>query len=206
MNVNTAKPSKPVSKRLRKRKAPRLTRAFFRALLTPQSLLGGLVLVAGLVAFLRAAPGVRVPPPERVVVDAASPATPAEDVRLSLITEDGSERFSIVSLALPADPSSRRAALLNALRTFLTTEAGERLWPEALSAPTVFTLTNADRAEVTVLDFTRGPEAAVSVAQEARLLASIRTTLRRDGVDHLRVLIGGEPSETFLGHVALENP
>ena len=206
MSVNTAKPSEPMSKPLRKRRTPPLTRPLLRALLTPQSLLGGLVFIAGLVAFLRAVPGVRVPPPERVVVDAATPATPAEDVRLSLITADGSERFSIVPLALPADPSSRRAALLNALRSFLTSEAGERLWPEALSAPTVFTLTNADRAEVTVLDFTRGPAAAVSVAREARLLASIRTTLRRDGVDHLRVLINGEPSETFLGHLALENP
>ena len=206
MSVNTAKPSEPMSKPSRKRKTPRLTRSLLRALLTPQSLLGGLGFIAGLVAFLRAVPGVRVPTPERVVVDAALPATPAEDVRLSLITADGSERFSIVSLALPADPSSRRAALLNALRSFLASEAGERLWPEALSAPTVFTLTNADRAEVTVLDFTRGPAAAVSVAQEERLLASIRTTLRRDGVDHLRVLINGEPSETFLGHVALENP
>ena len=71
MSVNTAKPSEPMSKPLRKRKTPRLTRSLLRALLTPQSLLGGLVLMAGLAAFLRAVPGVRVPPPERVVVDAA---------------------------------------------------------------------------------------------------------------------------------------
>ncbi len=179
-------------------------RALLRALLTPQGLLGGLIFVAGLSAFLQALPGVRVPPPERVVVESPIPDAPAEDVRLSLVTADGSERFQMVSLARPEDPSSRRAALLTALRTFLMSEEGEALWPAALGVPTVFTVTDADRNQVTVLDFVRPLEVALSVRDEARLLASIRTTLRRDGVDHLRVLVNGEPSETFLGHVALE--
>ena len=178
-------------------------RALLRALLSPQGLLGGLVLIAGLSAFLRALPGDRLPPPEQVVVEGPAPVGPAEDVRLSLVTADGSERFMMIALARPEDPSNRRAALLTALRAFLTGEEGEGLWPAGLESPTVFTTTGADRTQVTTLDFTRDPEVALGAGEEARLLESIRTTLRRDGVDALRVLVNGEPSETFLGHVAL---
>lgn len=170
-----------------------------RAWLTPQVIVSGLLLLSGLIYFLssvRSAPG-RVEPPGLTV--GPSVELSAVEVVLVTVAEDGTEGPVEIDLELPAAPARRLEAILVALRERLVADG---VWPEGLGAPTVFVgVEGAPNAAV--LAFERDPRVAAEVTAELRLLASIRATVARQGIDRLELLVNGSASGTLLGHVAL---
>ena len=174
-----------------------------RVLLSPQVLIGALLLLIGGVTLLRVLPSER-PELRQVGENLAQPSAVTQTVELTLFELDESgqsvERPVSVEVALPASTNERLETVLATLRD----QSLESLWPRALAPPTVFAVTtdNGSR-QVAVLDFVLAEPVAVSVDQERQLLASIKTTLLRNGVDAVQVLVNGREDSSFLGHVAL---
>ena len=163
------------------------------------TLLGALVLLAGVLAFVHTRPPV-VPPPELVTLEPL-PTTPFRAVLIQ--QTDGELRTRNVSLRAADTPPARLAATLRALRTWLVEEGA---WPRELGAPRVFWLgkagdeTNKGRA---ALDFPLLGTVTVPVTTEVWLLGSVRQTAARQGVADIFVLVNGRVPPTFLGQVSL---
>lgn len=156
------------------------------------TLLGALVLLGGLIAYVRSEPP-PLPPPERVVLEAA----PTEAFSAALVQQTESElRARDVRLQAAADPGARLGVTLGALRAWLV---GVGAWPEGLGAPRVFWL-GEGRA---VLDFPLRGRPAVTVTTELWLLESVRQTAARAGAENPFILVNGQVPPTFLGAVAL---
>ena len=175
-----------------------------RILLSPQVLLGLLLLLVGVITLIRVLPSER-PELRQVNEDLAQPSATTQTVELTLFETDESgqsvERPVSVEVALPASTNERLETLLITLRD----QAGT-LWPETLPPPTVFTVpTNNGSRQVAVLNFSLDEPVTTSVDQERQLLASIKTTLLRNDVDAVQVLVNGREGESFLGHVALDS-
>lgn len=165
-------------------------------------LLGGLILLASLVALLRTLPA---PRPELVQLETTQPAPPqSENVEL-ILYGPGPEGTAVehpvfVDLALPEDAASRFAKVSAELRA----QTLSTLWPAALPAPTAFALATANGAQtVAVLDFAVTEPVALDVETERLLLQSVEATLLRNGADRVQILVNHEESGNFLGHVAL---
>ena len=159
---------------------------------TLPTLLGALVLLGGFIAFVRSEPP-PLPPPERVVLEAA----PKEAFSAALIQQTGSElRTRNVQLQAAEDPGVRLSVTLRALWVWLTEEGA---WPEGLGAPRVFWLGPGRAA----LDFPLQGRPAVTVTTELWLLESVRQTAARAGAPDPFVLVNGQVPSTFLGAVAL---
>lgn len=156
------------------------------------TLLGALVFIAGLVAFVRTAPP-PLPPLEQVVLE----PLPTETFSAVLVQQtEGEVRTRNVELEAAEDPGARLGAALRALRRWLVDEGA---WPPELGAPRVFWLGPGRAA----LDFPLRGRPAVTVTTELWLLESVRQTAARGGVGYTFVLINGQVSPTFLGAVAL---
>ncbi len=163
------------------------------------TLLGALILVAGVLALSRSQVPTPEPPPN-VTLE----RLPREPFRAVLLLQLGSEvRTRDVVLLASATPGARLGSSLRALRQWLVNEtngAGETSpWPSQLGAPSVFWL-GGGRA---VLDFPLRGAPSVAVSTELRLLESVRLTAERQGVTELFFLVNGETPPTFLGQVAL---
>lgn len=176
--------------------------AWLRLLLLPQTLVGFLIFGLG-VGMLLSLPGEpRVRRAEEVVVtppdDAPEPLPVA--VELTLVSAEGLEQPYRLELPLPPGESERLRVILAALRTRLVEEG---VWPQTLPLPTPFLTETSAGERVAVLDFAAPTGEALTVLEETRLLASLRATLRENGVEEMRLLLDGAPSPTFLGHVAL---
>ena len=156
------------------------------------TLLGALVLLGGLIAFVRSEPP-PLPPPERVVLEAA----PTEAFSAALIQQTGSElRTRNVRLQAAEGPGVRLGATLRALRAWLVEEEA---WPRELGAPRVFWLGPRRAA----LDFPLRTPPVVTVTTELWLLESVRQTAARSGAEDPFILVNGQVPPTFLGAVAL---
>lgn len=159
---------------------------------TLPTLLGALVFVAGLVAFVRSAPPAP-PPPERVVLG----TSPAEVFGAVLVQQTEHElRTRDAELRAAAAPGARLGATLQALRGWLEPQGA---WPPELGAPRVFWLGPGRAA----LDFPLQGRPAVTVTTELWLLESVRQTAARSGVERPFILVNGQVPPTFLGAVAL---
>lgn len=159
---------------------------------TLPTLLGALALLGGLIAYVRSEPP-PLPPPERVVLEAA----PTAAFDAVLVQQTGGERRTRdVRLRAAADPGVRLGATLRALRAWLV---GVGAWPPELGAPRVFWLGPGRAA----LDFPLRGGPVVSVTTELWLLGSVRQTAVRAGVENPFILVNGQVPPTFLGAVAL---
>jgi hypothetical protein len=156
------------------------------------TLLGALVLLAGIVAFVRSSPPPLTPPPQ--VALEAVPASPFEATLVG-VTATGEVHETALLQSYP-EPGARLAESLRALREWLLAEGG---WPEALGAPRVFLVTPTHA----VLDFPLAALPTLSAEAEVQLIASLRRTAARQGVDEVTLLVNGRAPATFLGHVAL---
>ena len=161
------------------------------------TLLGALVLLAGLLALVNTRPPA-VPPPAPVTLE----PLPTTQFRAALIQQTGSEvRTREVTLRAADTPSARLGVTLRALRTWLL-EAGA--WPRELGAPRVFWLGETSGEGRAALDFSLQPGTLnVPVAAEVWLLDSVRRTAARQGVVDTFILVNGQVPPTFLGQVAL---
>ena len=163
------------------------------------TLLGALILLAGILAFVHTRPPV-VPPPAPVTLE----PLPTTSFPAVLIQQTNGElRTRNVSLRAADTPPARLAATLRALRTWLIDEGA---WPRELGAPRVFWLGEAgDEANKgrAALDFSLSGTVKVPVTAEVWLLGSIRQTAARQGVADTFVLINGRVTPTFLGQVSL---
>ena len=166
------------------------------------TLLGALVLLAGILALVHTRPP-GVPPPELVTLE----PLPTKAFPAVLIQQtDGELRTRNVSLRAADTPPARLAATLRALRTWLVDEDA---WPRELGAPRVFWLGKAgetsDKAGEgrAALDFPLLGTVTVPVTTEVWLLGSIRQTAARQGVTDTFVLVNGRVPPTFLGQVSL---
>lgn len=156
------------------------------------TLLGTLVLLVGIIAFSWSRPP-SAAPPEEVTLE----PLPTTAFRAVLLQQLGGEVQSRELKLRAADaPSARLAATLRALRSWL--REGSR-WPAELGAPHVFWLGEGSAA----LDFPLRGAPNLSVAEEVRLLASVRQTAARQGVGEVYILVNGRVPPTFLGQVAL---
>ena len=164
------------------------------------TLLGALILIAGLVALAHTRP-FRVPPPEPVTLEPL-PTTPFRAVLIQ--QTDGEVRARDVTLRAADALAARLAATLRALRTWLVSEGA---WPRNLSAPRVFWLgegsAKASAKGRAALDFSLSGQVKVPVATEMWLLESVRQTAARQGVTDTFFMVNGHVSETFLGQVSL---
>lgn len=156
------------------------------------TLLGSLVLLAGLLAFVRSSPPTP-PPPAQVTLEEA-PTTTFEATLVGI--DETGERVRQETLPSYPEPGAQLTESLRALRTW---SVAEGRWPDALGAPRVFLVTPSHA----VLDFPLTGAPQLSAAAEARLIASLRRTAARRGVSDITLLVGGRAPETFLGHVAL---
>lgn len=156
------------------------------------TLLGALVLLAGIIAFTRShAPTAA--PPETVTLEPL-PTTPFRAVLIQ--QADGEVRTRNADLRAADIPPARLGATLRALRGWLRQES---LWPRELGAPHVFWLGSGRAA----LDFPLRGAPRVTVAAEMRLLESVRRTAARQGVGEVFVLVNGRVPPTFLSQVVL---
>jgi hypothetical protein len=156
------------------------------------TLLGALVLLAGIVAFSRSHAPIAAPP-ERVTLEPL-PTTPFRAVLIQ--RADGEVRTREAELRAADTPPARLGATLRALRDWLRQDG---LWPRELGAPRVFWLGEGHAA----LDFPLREAPRMTVAAEMRLLESVRRTAARGGVGEVFVLVNGRVPPTFLGQVAL---
>ena len=112
------------------------------------------------------------------------------------------ERVTVADIVVAASAenhaSVRYGALLEALRGALGDD-----WPGALGFPTLIVVGEPDE-ETLVLDFAPSMPVTVTVLEETRLLRALRETLARAGAERVRLLVGHRPSESFLGHLSLE--
>lgn len=176
-----------------------------RILLSPQVLLGAFLMLIGAVTLVKVLPTER-PELRQVSEDLVQPNTAAQTVDLILfeVGERGQsvERPVSVEVALPTSTNERLETILTALRD----QTLGTLWPETLPLPTVFAVaTDNGSRQVAVLNFILDEPVTTSVNQERQLLASIKTTLLRNGVDAVQVLVNGREGSSFLGHIALDS-
>lgn len=167
--------------------------------MTPQLLVSTLLLVSSL-AFLFSSLQRDAPP--SVIPETSSPASverAVQEVRLVVIDGSGLERSALVPIDLPTADSLRLEGILSALRDAMI-EVG--VWPEVLTAPKAF-VQRVDLLLVAVLDFEVERDLGLDVETEEILYRSISETVLSNGPDHLLILRGGRPAETFLGHVAI---
>lgn len=159
---------------------------------TLPTLLGALIFILGLYAFLRVPTG-----QGNVSQPTTVQTTPAPQIERSVTLVNAAiEETRTVSVQTPETPSAVLEATLGALRTWLL----ETLWPEALGVPTVFQL-----GEQAVLDFPLSGSPAVSVRQEQQLLASVERTLAEQGISEVVILANGRSRPVFLAHLAVED-
>jgi hypothetical protein len=168
------------------------------AAFTPHVLVMLLVFLAS-IALLASSAERRAAPAEDLSVTQPRPPATIEDVRLVLIDDAGLEWSRVVPVALPERGSARMAAVVDALRAALVEED---LWPSALPTPRVFVET-FDRRRVAVIDVAMPQPIGVTVARERALLRALIATVEANGVDEVRFLREGRPTETLLGHVAV---
>ncbi len=133
---------------------------------------------------------------ETTTGSSAPPLT--SELRLIIIDGSGLERPRFVNLEHGPDPASRLTALTEALRSELI---GDGVWPASLAAPTVYLVENR-RLEAAVLDFAES-DVSLTIAQERQIVASLRETLLRNGVDSVQFLVAGEARPAPLGHLAV---
>lgn len=158
------------------------------------TLLGALLLLAGVLAFSRSGPNLP-PPPERVA-QGLLPTTVFEATLVAV--DEAGERLRQERLEAPPEPGAQLTESLRALRSWLTVEG---TWPDDLGAPRVFLLSTS----YAVLDFPLAGTPRLSAAAEGRLLGSVQRTAARRGIGRTSVLINGRTAETFLGHLALSD-
>lgn len=171
-----------------------------KRLVTLPTVLGALCFLLGL-ALLGVWPEGSRPEPVSISIDAPSTPESREVQRpLTSYNQDLLERTTYVTLEVPDDPQGDLLAIIAALREELRAEG---IWPEELPEPQLFLpeLTGGER--VAVLDFALREAVYTSITQERRLLESLKSTLRRNDIDRLHIMIDGRPSPTFLGHIAL---
>ena len=161
------------------------------------TLLGALVLLAGILALVHTRPPA-VPLPALVMLE----PLPTTSFRAVLIQQtDGEVRTRDVTLRAADTPPARLGATLRALRAWLL-ETGA--WPRDLGAPRVFWLGEASGEGRAALDFSlQSGTLDVPVSAEVWLLESIRRTAERQGVADTFILVNGRVPLTFLGQVAL---
>lgn len=177
-----------------------LWQCFRRAWFTPQTFVAWLLLLLGVYIYRVSQAPVR--PLEYVQVQledvAQEPSQPSEVV-FTLINHQGLERSLFTHLSLPEAANARLHSLLSELRRLMLEQ---NAWPAALPAPEVFVIQDSSNP-VAVLDFVLEQPLETAVATELQLLRALRSTLRRNGIDSMVILINGRPSKTFLGHVAI---
>ncbi len=179
----------------------RLMMTRFRRFAPLPTLVGLLVCVIGVATFSQTRPA---PPsaPSPLAFTETTPTTASErDVTLTVVTRNGLTRSFFVSLDVPEPLSLRLEAILAELRERMIDEG---VWPESLPVPDVFITDLASETPVAVLNLSLGSPVAISVAHESYVFAALQQTVQRNGVSEMRVLIDGEPSKTFLGHLALD--
>jgi hypothetical protein len=171
-------------------------RTNWRVLLRVPVLIGFALLLVGLIAMVRSFAPVSVP---LTSVELALPevTTQRRNLELTLYETDTLKKPFNVELELPSDPAQQYEIILTAVRDHLP-----GVWPEALPVPEIFILEN-DPRRIT-LHFRFDQSLAVSVLDEVRIYNSMLATLEANGAAQVHLLVN-DNSETFLGHLSLDN-
>lgn len=176
--------------------------AWWRRVATPYLLAAALVFLASGVFFVSGR-GPRVGKPTAVDIKppAANAATHSQEVRLVLVDSGGLARPHFVTLGLPGDPAAQLEDILGALQKAMQQDG---TWPQNLGTPQVY-VQQSNRKEIAVVNMRETGPVAVGVTQELELLHSIQQTALANGADEVRFLRDGQPTATFLGHVAVDS-
>lgn len=164
---------------------------------SPHVLVAALLVIAAAAYYLASAPPRVGPAPEVSAAEPAAPPTESREVELHLADADGEVASETVTVNVRDDRGAAWEALVAALRERLV-EA--EVWPEALPAPRVFAL-EIDGRPTAVVDVVGAEEVAMDVADEERVLRSLRETLGAAGAARIAVLRNGAAVPTPLGHV-----
>jgi hypothetical protein len=159
-------------------------------------LLGVAVLLLGLSSVLRS---LWQPAPERLFVQLEPPRVQLRQEEVQLVVYLDSSNVEVSqpkykTLDLPQDKPQRLLRILSALRENL-----EGLWPDGLPLPIIFL-----HEQAVIVHFQFENLIPLSIDEEYRLYQSIQATLRENGAANIYILVNDQ-SETFLGHIALEN-
>ena len=174
-----------------------VTRVHWRS---PQVLLAMFACLVAAVYAIRSGPPPAAPAPTLTLEAEATPAPAAREVVLYAVDEEGLARPIVRELPAPDEASEALQIVVDALRDEMV-EAGS--WPPALPAPTAYALT-LERTSVAVLDVPEN-EAALGVAGERAVIASLERTLLEYGVERIAFLRDGRAVPAWLGTVAAPN-
>lgn len=168
-----------------------------RTLASPHVLVAALLLIAAAVYYLVSAPPRVGPAPEVTAAEPQAPATASREVELRLADADGEVASEAVTLTVRDDRGAAWEAIAAAVRQQLV---DAEVWPEAVPAPRVFAL-EVDGQPTAVVDVVGAEEVAMDVADEERVLRSLRETLEAAGAARIAILRNGAAAPTPLGHV-----
>jgi ABC-type transport system involved in multi-copper enzyme maturation permease subunit len=171
-------------------------RSNWRVLLRVPVLVGSALLLFGLIALVRSFAPALVPL-TTVELNVPEVTTQRRTVELTLYETDSLKKPLNVELELATDPVHQYTTILGSVRDNLP-----GVWPEDLPLPHIFVLEN-DARDIT-LHFRYEESLAVSVIDEVRIYNSILTTLKANGANQVHLLVN-DTSDTFLGHLSLDN-
>lgn len=164
---------------------------------SPHLLLAVLLVIAAAVFYLASAPPRVGPAPEVTAAEPQAPATESREVELRLADANGEVASETVTLTVRDDRGAAWEAIAAAVRQRLV---DAEAWPEAVPAPRVFAL-DVDGRATAVVDVVGADEVALDVADEERVLRSLRETLQAAGAERIALLRNGAAVPTPLGHV-----
>ncbi len=139
-------------------------------------------------------------PPGALVVGEPTSQPARSDVPIVVIDRDGLRRTVLVEVEAHDAFDARLSAGLEALRTALLEDGN---WPASVAAPHVQSY-EAQRRRVVVIDVEPlGQAPGLALMAELAALRSLQETAFAHGADEVRVIVGGSPTSTLWGQVAL---
>lgn len=175
-------------------------RRWSELLLRPQVLVASLALLAAVLWFAGGIGSGAATSDPRLSIDAQVEPRLRTDVPIVVVDRDGLQRTQLIEVETIDSDVARLAGAMTVLRGTLVT-AGD--WPTAVPAPHVYVY-ERQRQRVAVIDVPALPDGTgVDLLAAWATLRSLRETAFAHGLDEVEVVVGGAPSTSLWGQVAL---
>lgn len=170
---------------------------WFKALLTPQSLIALVICLATIQYALPISKDIMRQAPKIELETSSGQAVSSREIELAVFDDKQLERPLFKTVSVAEDDAAIIRIIVESLQDEMS------IWPASLTLDTVFLLGEAQTA---VLDFSfeRG-SSQPSLNDEWRLLRSLSSSLKRNGYANLKILINHEESPGFLRYIRLDS-